>query len=62
MSSPDDKPVRAIGGLFWEDYRIQTSQNFLYADPQAGFPPLTPVPGVEVFDPGVTRRTGDWRS
>jgi outer membrane receptor protein involved in Fe transport len=57
LSSPDDKPVRAIGGLFWEDYRIQTSQNFLYADPQAGFPPLTPVPGVEIFD-SSTRTPG----
>ena len=45
-----------IGGLFWEDYQIQTSQNFLYADPQAGFPPLTPIPGVETFDPQLARR------
>jgi len=51
VSTSDDARVRAIGGIFWEDYRIQTSQNFLYADAQAGFPPLTPVPGVEVFDP-----------
>ena len=50
VSSPDDARLRGIGGIFWEDYRIQTSQNFLYADPQAGFPPLTPIPGVEVFD------------
>jgi len=50
LSSPDDARVRGIGGIFWEDYRIQTSQNFLYADPQAGFPPLTPISGVEVFD------------
>jgi outer membrane receptor protein involved in Fe transport len=51
VSTPDEARLRAIGGIFWEDYRIQTSQNFLYADAQAGFPPLTPVPGVEVFDP-----------
>ena len=44
VSTPDDARVRAIGGIFWEDYRIQTSQNFLYADAQAGFPPLTPRP------------------
>jgi iron complex outermembrane recepter protein len=50
VSTPDEARLRAIGGVFWEDYRIQTSQNFLYADAQAGFPPLTPVPGVEVFD------------
>jgi outer membrane receptor protein involved in Fe transport len=51
VSTADDARLRAIGGLFWEDYRIQTSQNFLYADAQAGFPPLTPIPGVEIFDP-----------
>jgi iron complex outermembrane receptor protein len=50
MSTPDEARLRAIGGIFWEDYRIQTSQNFLYADAQAGFPPLTPVSGTEVFD------------
>jgi iron complex outermembrane receptor protein len=50
VSTLDEARLRAIGGVFWEDYRIQTSQNFLYADAQAGFPPLTPVPGVEVFD------------
>jgi outer membrane receptor protein involved in Fe transport len=51
VSTPDEARLRAIGGIFWEDYRIQTSQNFLYADAQAGFPPLTPVSGTEVFDP-----------
>jgi outer membrane receptor protein involved in Fe transport len=53
VSSPDDQRLRAIGGIFWEDYQIQTSQNFLYADPQAGFPALKPISGagVDVFDP-----------
>lgn len=50
VSTPDEARLRAIGGIFWEDYRIQTSQNFLYADAQAGFPPLTPVSGTQVFD------------
>jgi outer membrane receptor protein involved in Fe transport len=53
VSTPDDTRLRAIGGLFWEDYRIQSSQNFLYAAPQAGFPGLTPQPGVEIFDPST---------
>jgi outer membrane receptor protein involved in Fe transport len=57
VSTPDDARVRAIGGIFWEDYKIQTSQNFLYADPQAGFPSLTPIPGVEIFDDS-TRAAG----
>src|ERR1700722_8023698 len=51
VSTPDEARLRAIGGIFWEDYRIQTSQNFLYADAQAGFPPLTTVSGTEGFDP-----------
>jgi outer membrane receptor protein involved in Fe transport len=50
VSSPDDARVRALGGLFWEDYQIQTSQNFLYSDPQAGFSTLEPIPGVPVFN------------
>jgi iron complex outermembrane receptor protein len=57
VSTPDEQRLRAIGGIFWEDYRIQTSQNFQYADPQAGFPSLTPISGVEVFDPS-TRAAG----
>jgi outer membrane receptor protein involved in Fe transport len=55
LSSPDDLRVRGIGGLFWEDYKIQTSQNFAYADPEAGFPPLSPVNTVTTFDPNQRR-------
>ncbi len=50
VSTPDEDRVRGIAGIFWEEFNIQTSQNFLYADPQAGFPPLTLQPGVEIFD------------
>ncbi len=41
VSTPDEARVRALVGIFWEDYQIQTSQNFLYADSQAGFPPMS---------------------
>jgi iron complex outermembrane recepter protein len=58
VSTPDDLRIRAIGGLFWEDYKIETSQNFLYGDPQAGFTPFGPVGGVQIFDPSV-RPAGD---
>jgi outer membrane receptor protein involved in Fe transport len=51
VSTPDESRLRAIGGVFWEDYRIQTSQNFLYGSPQAGFSSFGPVPGVPAFDP-----------
>jgi iron complex outermembrane receptor protein len=50
VSTPDEERVRGIAGIFWEEFNIQTSQNFLYASPEAGFPPLTPQPGVEIFD------------
>jgi iron complex outermembrane recepter protein len=54
LSTDDDARLRAIGGVFWEDYKIQTAENFLYGDEQAGFAPFGPsVPGVPVFDPGV---------
>ena len=53
LSTPDDLRIRFIGGLFWEDYRIQTAQNFLYASPEAGFTgTFAPVGGVPTFEPG----------
>jgi iron complex outermembrane recepter protein len=51
-STPDDWRVRALVGAFWEDYKIQASQNFAYGDEQAGFAPFGPIGGVPVFDPG----------
>jgi iron complex outermembrane receptor protein len=53
LSSPDDLRIRAIGGVFWEDYKIQTAQNFLYADPEAGFTgAFGPVGPITTFEPG----------
>lgn len=53
LSTSDEQRVRAIGGIFWEDYEIQSSQNFLYGDEQAGFAPFGPKPGVPTFDPNL---------
>jgi iron complex outermembrane recepter protein len=55
LSTPDDKRLRFIGGLFWEDYKIQTAQNFLYAAPEAGFTgTFAPIGGsVPVFQQGA---------
>ncbi len=50
-STPDDWRVRGLFGLFWEDYKIQSSQNFAYGDEEAGFAPFGPIGGVTVFDP-----------
>jgi len=53
ISTPDDWRVRGLVGFFYEDYEIQDSGNFLYADPQAGFQPQAPVKGTTAFDPSV---------
>jgi iron complex outermembrane receptor protein len=52
-STPDDWRVRGLLGLFWEDYKIQASQNFAYGQEQAGFAPFGPIGGITVFDPSV---------
>jgi iron complex outermembrane recepter protein len=51
-STPDDWRVRGLLGLFWEDYKIQASQNFAYGQEAAGFAPFGPIGGIPVFDPG----------
>ena len=50
-STPDDARVRGLLGVFWEDYKIQASQNFAYGQEQAGFAPFGPIGGITVFDP-----------
>ena len=56
ISTPDDWRLRGIFGLFYENYKIQDSGNFLYADPQAGFQPQAPIAGSTAFDPSVATR------
>ena len=51
ISTPDEARVRGIAGVFWEDLKIESSQNFSYGDEAAGFAPIGPVPGVPRFDP-----------
>jgi iron complex outermembrane recepter protein len=50
-STPDDWRVRGLLGLFWENYKIQASQNFAYGQEQAGFAPFGPIGGITTFDP-----------
>ncbi|MDP9065374.1 MAG: TonB-dependent receptor [Pseudomonadota bacterium] len=40
LSTPDDWRVRAIGGLFWEDFLVQDISDWYYRAPGAGFVPL----------------------
>jgi iron complex outermembrane receptor protein len=50
-STPDDWRVRGLLGVFWEDQKIQASQNFAYGQEQAGFAPFAPIGGITTFDP-----------
>jgi iron complex outermembrane recepter protein len=50
-STPDDWRIRGLLGLFWEDQKIQASQNFAYGQEQAGFAPFGPIGGITTFDP-----------
>jgi iron complex outermembrane recepter protein len=52
LSTPDDWRTRAIGGLFWEDYRIEEQANWLYKT-APGFAPLIPPAGATANDPQV---------
>ena len=44
MSTPDDWRMRAIGGLFYEDFLIQDQSDWDYRAPGTGFIPLIPPP------------------
>lgn len=58
LSTPGDWRARGIFGLFWEDYKIQESGDWFYADQQAGFNGQAPLPGTTATDPSV-RPAGD---
>ena len=53
LSTPEDKRLRAIGGLFWEDFKVQDQSDWFYKDPNAGFLPLIPPAGSSANNPNV---------
>jgi iron complex outermembrane recepter protein len=61
LSTPDDWRVRAIGGLFWEDYKIAENIDWMYkslpactASANTGcLTDIGPAPGAQVRDPNV---------
>jgi outer membrane receptor protein involved in Fe transport len=53
LSTPDDGRLRAIGGLFWEDYKIYEQADWLYKSEQAGFSPIVPPTGSVAINPNV---------
>jgi iron complex outermembrane recepter protein len=57
LSTPDDWRVRAIGGLYWEDYTIHEQADWFYGTSPI-FVPVAPPPGATSNNPGV-RPSGD---
>jgi len=53
LSTPEDKRLRAIGGLFWEDFKVEDQSDWYYRDPNAGFLPLIPPAGSSANNPNV---------
>jgi outer membrane receptor protein involved in Fe transport len=57
LSTADDLRVRAIGGLFWENYVIHEQADWNYGTAPV-FVPVVPPPGASANNPNV-RPTGD---
>jgi iron complex outermembrane recepter protein len=52
LSTPDDWRVRAIGGVFWENYVIHEQTDWLYKT-APGFTDIGPPPGASVNNPNI---------
>jgi iron complex outermembrane recepter protein len=52
LSTPDDWRLRALGGLFWEDYEIYDQSNWTY-ETSPNFQPIAPPSGATSNDPTV---------
>jgi iron complex outermembrane receptor protein len=57
LSTPDDWRVRALAGLFWENYTIKEQADWHYGT-SPNFVPIAPPPGVTTNNPNV-RQAGD---
>ncbi len=61
ISTPDDKRIRAIGGVFWEDFNVYESTDWMYrtlpactaADNVGCLSNIVPAPGSTVQNPNV---------
>jgi outer membrane receptor protein involved in Fe transport len=53
LSTPDDWRVRAIGGLFYENFLVQNITDWYYRAPDAGFVPLIAPPNSSSNYKGV---------
>jgi outer membrane receptor protein involved in Fe transport len=50
LTTPDEQRVRALGGLYWENYTIRDQSNWSYGS-SPNFVPIAPPPGVTANDP-----------
>lgn len=58
VSTPQDRRLRATGGVFYDDFEINTMDDFLYlAVKDLGFAPNQPIPGAHANNP-ETRTPG----
>jgi len=53
LTTPDDLRIRAIGGVYWEQFAIHNESDWYYRDPQSGFAPLQPTSGATPNNPNV---------
>jgi outer membrane receptor protein involved in Fe transport len=58
LSTPDEWRIRGIGGLFYENYRLQDQVDFFYLTALPYFNPIGPPAGVTSNNPNV-RPPGD---
>ena len=61
LSTPDDKRLRAIGGLFWEDYKIQEQVDWHYKSAVDYFRLVAPPLGFFAKDGSPLQGPGDPR-
>ena len=57
LSTPDDWRVRAVGGIFWENYTIHDQEDWYYGT-SPNFVPIAPTSDVTSNNPNV-RPSGD---
>jgi outer membrane receptor protein involved in Fe transport len=53
FSTPDDWRARAIGGFYYEDFKVAEQTNFDYKTDTTNFVPIGPLPVSGVSDPNV---------
>jgi outer membrane receptor protein involved in Fe transport len=61
LSTPDDRRIRAIGGFFWEDFKVYEQTNWMYRTLPACadennvgcLSNIAPAPGATVGDPST---------